>query len=520
MAHGGISADVVLTETHDCTSPGKLGDVRLSAIRPAYHSPERIGGQGISQADDTWAIAVTLYYLLTGTMPFAGTTAQEIHQRLAMAPAPLAVFDVGDDQLQAILDRFLARGMGERAVQTPALRDALSRWKHGASVAHLPPLEDGVDDSYSDFDDDEDDEEDDVQTVMRDFSDVREHLKRIEADKPRPAAGAPAATDMRKATSLGGFRAPAAAHAGGHAHAVGSTTANLPPPGARPPQPSHPMAGHGGAPRASYPGAPPPTASSPGHPRPSSQGLQGLQTADAPLGSAPGFDISDEDSDEEIRTVLMDTDKADLSAAIAEALAAKAQAKPPSGPPPGWPPGPPAPAAFPSSSDDDESMAPTAAFDASMLPPGMMPDPLGDMPMAGSNTVDRLLNDIPLPPPPAPPEPNEPAGMSGGPAGAGLGMAPAAAPQAPMQPRQEAPQPMMNPMGGGMHGMAGMMSGDLPTVTEEPKSALRTALIVAVVVLVMVVVAVVVLYLERQGTIHLGLPIGEPSAAPATPKSP
>ena len=82
-----------------------------------------------------------------------------MHARLAAAPAPLAVFDVGDDALQAILDRFLARVMQQRVVQTAALRDALSRWKHGASVAHLPPLEDGVDDSYGDFDDDDDDEE-------------------------------------------------------------------------------------------------------------------------------------------------------------------------------------------------------------------------------------------------------------------------------------------------------------------------------------------------------------------------
>ena len=62
VAHGGLSAHVVLSDSGSCFGRGMLGDVRHAATRPAYHSPERHDGEGISPADDTWAIAVTLYY--------------------------------------------------------------------------------------------------------------------------------------------------------------------------------------------------------------------------------------------------------------------------------------------------------------------------------------------------------------------------------------------------------------------------------------------------------------------------
>src|SRR5690606_24860438 len=120
----------------------------------------------------------------------------------------------------------------------------------------------------------------------------------------------------------------------------------------------------------------PSMAQAPLSPRTSSPGGAGLASAEQARPSAPSYDdIDDDDSDEDIRTVLMDAEEGGLSAAIEEALAAKALRQSQAGPPPGWPPGPRAPPASPS--EDDESMAPTAAFDASQLPPGMMPDPLG-----------------------------------------------------------------------------------------------------------------------------------------------
>lgn len=535
VAHGGISADVVLTDADDCTSHGKLGDVRHSAIRPAYHSPERIAGHGISQADDTWAIAVTLYFLLTGTMPFAGNTAAEIQERLSMAPAPLAVFDVGDDALQAILDRFLSRAMAQRVVQTTALRDALSRWKHGQSVAHLPPLEEEADESYSDYDDDDDDEEE-VATVMRDFTEVREHLKRMDR-APRPAAGAPPPPAPRP--SAGTRPRPAA---GAPARAIPPQAHPTPAmgvvdhPGFTPPQ--RPMAqSHETLAR---PGAPVPRPSSPGlpqgapPPRASGPGLgsdPGLRPADAPLQTP--YDVDDDDSDEDVRTVLMDAENnSDLSAAIEEALAAKQQRQQtPSGRPPGWPPGPPPGGAAPSGGEDEESLAPTAAFDASMLPDGAMPDPLlpSDPPPAADplatdglatdqapSTVDRLLQDIPPPPAPEPDSGLDHLGLGPAPPAPHLGTGPSG----------------LNPAPGmgttGPHGMGGDPGpgfglGEIPgtgVLVETPRSGLRTALIVAVVVLVIVVLAVTALYLDRRGIIDLGLPREAPAAPAAPPPAP
>ncbi len=561
VAHGGISADLVLTETHDCTSAGKLGDVRHTPAQVAYHSPERVSGRGISQADDTWAVAVTLYVMLTGTLPFSGGSTQPT-QRFGMAPAPLAVFDVGDDALQAILDRFLAVAPRERSAEMAALRDALSRWKHGTSLAHLPPLEDGVDDSYGDYDEDDDDEDDDedyVQTVMRDFSDVREHLKRIDASKapapsagrPRPAAGAPHAGAPQPAPPAGLPHRP-------------QSVGRQPSPGvyssvavgdAR----SAPLSEPRGAPRPvgapgmsvarpsphSYPGGVPS-----GPLGPSAVPARATAEADAPLGSAPGFDVDDEDSDEDVRTMLMEADQANLSAAIEEALAAKARAAAAAVPAPVAPAAPAAPARPPQpapgwptprrgEAEDDESLAPTAAFDASMLPAGAMPDPTGRSPLM--NTVDRVLNEIPLPPP-RPPESEpelplsfpadtsnedvrrpEPFGASvgfptGGSGGEGPGIG---APLGP-EPRTFAATPAPGTGAGtsGVHGMPGVTAGDLPQVADAPSTGLRTALIVAVVVLVMVVVAVSLLFLQRQGTIDLGIPLGPHPSQPAPTPSP
>ncbi len=100
-----------------------------TSATPAYQSPERILGGDISTADDVWALASTLYALLTGQSPFAGGSDGEVRQKiLAASPAPLAVFDVGDDDLQHILDRAFAREIGGRTNSITAFRRALEEW--------------------------------------------------------------------------------------------------------------------------------------------------------------------------------------------------------------------------------------------------------------------------------------------------------------------------------------------------------------------------------------------------------
>ena len=295
VAHGGVSAYCVLSGGKPCQSMGVMGDVRDAATRPAYHSPERHAGQGISPSDDTWGLAVTLYLLLTGTLPFAGETTPEIRHRInSVAPSPLAVFDVGDDELQRILDGFLMKDHAQRQTRVAALREALSAWANDPVIANIAPLDEGDDESIGDFDDDEEN----IQTVMRDFTEVRAQLAAMAAEqgKPLPDFGAPSAQPNagaaapaaqggqaqgdvpagrrpRAATSIGGFgvapgvRGVAPGPAGAQPPARPLPAAGRPPSGGTP----GPARGSGMPPKPGFgpprPGSGPPR---PGPPRPGS----------------------------------------------------------------------------------------------------------------------------------------------------------------------------------------------------------------------------------------------------------
>jgi len=346
VAHGGLSASCIVTASLTPQAQGELADVRRAAMRPSFHSPERLGGQGISPADDTWGAAVTLYYLLTANLPFPGETALLIRQRMAGSPpAPLAVFDAGDDELQQLLDRFLARDRARRGYRLPELLEALQRWRQRHGQPDLPPLEEADDDSLGDGDDEEE-----IATVMRDMGDVREQLRLLQEQQK---VGSPTGSPVGRAL-------PAA-----------------PPPG--PPRP-------GGIPRpaGSGPGAPPPRGSGPGAPPASGSGRGYAGVAPPPPpGSQPGmYPIDDEDSEDQ-STVLMDTDGSELGDAIAAAVAAK-KGQSPIG-----------------EEDDDVGGAATVLMsdDLAGLDLSNVPDPTGGEPAQNRRVPDSL---------PAPPQIEDP----------------------------------------------------------------------------------------------------------------
>jgi len=161
VAHGSVSPACIVTTGVERTARAHLADVQHTTSIPSFHSPERIMGGNISTADDAWAVAVTLYTALTGTNPFGAPRDVELrHRILAASPTPLAVFDVGDDDLQHILDRAFARELNRRSTSVTALRQALEEWHPDPGVGELPPLDD-------DEEGDDDGEDDNVRTVMR-----------------------------------------------------------------------------------------------------------------------------------------------------------------------------------------------------------------------------------------------------------------------------------------------------------------------------------------------------------------
>jgi hypothetical protein len=161
VAHGSVSPACILTAGADRTSRAYIADVQVTTSKLAFQSPERVLGGDLSPADDTWAVACTLYTALTATSPFAGANDAETRQKiLGGQTAPLAVFDVGDDDLQRILDEALTRPLGQRTATVTALRNALEEWHPDPGVGALSPLDD-------DDDDDEAAEGEQMRTVMR-----------------------------------------------------------------------------------------------------------------------------------------------------------------------------------------------------------------------------------------------------------------------------------------------------------------------------------------------------------------
>ena len=144
VVHGSVSPACIVAAGQDRGAQAYLADAQQAAPSPAYRSPERVLGDAISTTDDVWGLAATLYALLTGQSPFSGGGEVETDQKiLAADPPPLAAYDVGDDDLQHLLDRAFAREIGQRTTSVAAVRRALEDWHPDRRVVSLPALDDG-----------------------------------------------------------------------------------------------------------------------------------------------------------------------------------------------------------------------------------------------------------------------------------------------------------------------------------------------------------------------------------------
>ena len=109
---------------------------------PDYMAPEQFAGDPTDHRSDLYALALIFYRMVTGTLPFAGTTAREtLTRRLTDPPRSLAVAApqlAFPDGLQPVLDRALARRPDDRYPSGAAFVEALR-----VALISLPP--DGAD---------------------------------------------------------------------------------------------------------------------------------------------------------------------------------------------------------------------------------------------------------------------------------------------------------------------------------------------------------------------------------------
>jgi len=109
----------------------ELDGERLTGVHevmgsPGYMSPEQLRGKPLDARADVWALGVTLYELISGRHPFVGDNLAGLMHAIAYEPhAPL---HEASPELQAVIDRCLAKDPGRRFGSTRELAWALAQF--------------------------------------------------------------------------------------------------------------------------------------------------------------------------------------------------------------------------------------------------------------------------------------------------------------------------------------------------------------------------------------------------------
>jgi serine/threonine protein kinase/tetratricopeptide (TPR) repeat protein len=130
-----VTADgrVVILDFGLITDPGRLESRAVGTAN--YMAPEQAAAQAVGPAADWYAVGVTLFRALTGGLPFAGTTAEIMQQKVDVeAPAPSAVTSGIPPDLDALCRELLRREPAAR----PTGRAIIERL--GAAGPALAPV--------------------------------------------------------------------------------------------------------------------------------------------------------------------------------------------------------------------------------------------------------------------------------------------------------------------------------------------------------------------------------------------
>jgi len=110
---------------------------------PEFMSPEQAQGEAIDNRSDIYSLALILYELITGKLPFdAKTPLDMMKAHVRDAPIPLSTRVAGktfSPELESVIDRALKKSPGERYASAAEFGDALLACLPKTQPASLPP---------------------------------------------------------------------------------------------------------------------------------------------------------------------------------------------------------------------------------------------------------------------------------------------------------------------------------------------------------------------------------------------
>jgi tetratricopeptide (TPR) repeat protein len=102
---------------------------------PAYMAPEQARGHPVDERADVWALGATLYHLLSGRPPYAGTSEAVLASVKTRQPEPLARIEPSvPHELAALVDKAMARDPALRYPSARELAEDLRRFQAGQLV--------------------------------------------------------------------------------------------------------------------------------------------------------------------------------------------------------------------------------------------------------------------------------------------------------------------------------------------------------------------------------------------------